>query len=910
VVIAYGLLYGGLLWLADGLPYVIDNNETFSSLWHAHNLSRFDLAASAGLADEAFAFHAQAHPFVHTHQGNVPRLFAYVIYQLGARSGESQILVTTFTVGLASVIMAFAFLRRLAGPLFATLFCLLLMSDYVLVAQWQVVTYRVWHMFFVFSSLHCVFLLERRRLPGLLATVANFAALFYYELVFVAFVAISTGLFAAMHFRARWRLTALFAAAQAAGAALAIAVLLAQLTAYMGWDGVLHDFGYTFVGRNYDIGGASFLAEVRAFYDSHNIAFWYNLMDGAVYRTFRYFVGSLTHFELFVHTPFFTAICAIVIAGFLVGAVTRAKGERPELFLSRLRGSGVEIAMSTPVVVATALGLAHLQLRHRHGDFGMLEWLAVAGLIASFVAMPLLQRGGRPGRSPGPAAMSADRYWSAALAILASAAPSAVANASAGFTYEGLYSLLDFIDPLVLAAALIWLLLGLDRASAGRWLGALGEVLRAVFSSFGLVFAFSLLGILVAEQETLFGVAGPADLSHFTDSGVLACAALLATAAMATVAWAAHPGPGWIRAIVLPSAEAARVYGRLSVYLLAVVLASALATRGYRQGYAPLWLDIAGGSTARIIWIGTFVAGVAVSSLFALRLWPLAGAASAFRRLRALLPFLLAGLAAYVVVFLLSPAYIFTGYRFRTTPFTVFHTTTLAAVAMYPMLCAVGDRFDVSSRGNAASGADGSRAGPGVRRVQSALAFLLAMALFVGMAGYWVQLQAAYVRLLPPTHYSFLKRLAEPPFRGATFVVGGYGAPIAAATRNWAYLEEKLASGKVSRDAADGQLMLDDKYRWFADKDTNGAYERPDYFLCVAQQTVNSVAMEANQRAGIGPGYGGCELNPLVRIARGLQTNPLSMKVDLAAGDAEGPALVGYERWAIVRLHWDGSASR
>ena len=149
----YVLWYGAILWMADGVPYVMDANETFSSLWHARNLVDHGFALTAGLADEVFSPHAAAHPFVHTHQGNFPRVFATLIYLLGARSPASQIVLTTFLVGGVSVAMMYRLLAKVVAPAFAVLACLLLLTDYVLYAQWQVVTYRVWHGFFFFSSL-------------------------------------------------------------------------------------------------------------------------------------------------------------------------------------------------------------------------------------------------------------------------------------------------------------------------------------------------------------------------------------------------------------------------------------------------------------------------------------------------------------------------------------------------------------------------------------------------------------------------------------------------------------------------------------------------------------------------------------------------------------------------------------
>ena len=155
-------------------------------------MARVPLGETKGLADEVFAWHAAASPYVHTHQGNFPRLFAFLIYLLGARTIESQIILTTLTVGLASIWFAFRFLCTLGPPLFAALGCLVLITDYGLFGQWQFDTYRVWYGFFFFGSLLWVSVLERRRgWPIVAVRRLNFAALFYGEYVFATFVAIT-----------------------------------------------------------------------------------------------------------------------------------------------------------------------------------------------------------------------------------------------------------------------------------------------------------------------------------------------------------------------------------------------------------------------------------------------------------------------------------------------------------------------------------------------------------------------------------------------------------------------------------------------------------------------------------------------------------------------------------------------
>ncbi len=54
LAVAYVALYGWLLVSTNALPYVYDNTETFSALWHAQNLYRFDFFKNWGLTDEAY----------------------------------------------------------------------------------------------------------------------------------------------------------------------------------------------------------------------------------------------------------------------------------------------------------------------------------------------------------------------------------------------------------------------------------------------------------------------------------------------------------------------------------------------------------------------------------------------------------------------------------------------------------------------------------------------------------------------------------------------------------------------------------------------------------------------------------------------------------------------------------------
>src|SRR5262245_3601326 len=258
----------------------MDNNESFSALNHAYNLWHFDFFRSYGLTDEAVSPDPAAHPYLHTHQGNFPRLFALVLYALGARSIESQILITTMTVGVASVLMAYYFFRRLAGTLFATIAVLLLSTDYLLFAQWQVNTYRVWHGFLLFAALLCVHgFSEWPRRWWVIATVLTYAALFYGELVFAAFIASTVAFYTIWTYRRAPGSIVLAGIAQGGGAALGLATLILQLIFYLGWSDFVTDLRLTLTARNYAPDDTQFVATLRDFYETRNIVFLYNLQS-------------------------------------------------------------------------------------------------------------------------------------------------------------------------------------------------------------------------------------------------------------------------------------------------------------------------------------------------------------------------------------------------------------------------------------------------------------------------------------------------------------------------------------------------------------------------------------------------------------------------------------------------------
>lgn len=320
VLAAYFVIYAALLWHTDGYPYVLDNNESYSSWWHARSLYENGVAKTKGLTDEVFSPQSAASPYIHSHQGNFPRLFTFVLYALGLRTVGPQIWVTTFTVGLAALWFAFQFFSRLFNPVYAAFTCLALMTDYLFFTQWQVGLYNIWHGFFFFSSLLCVQTLgtTERRGRWFALALLNFAALFYWEYVFTAFVAALCGSYAVVLYWRRFRLVWMIAAAGFSGAALAASLLLTQLMAYMGWANVMEDVRLTLTARN-AAADPVLLERVTSFYREHRIIFWHNFMDAAPLRTFTALWSSLLEFHLKYYSPALLYAAAVLAAGWGLG---------------------------------------------------------------------------------------------------------------------------------------------------------------------------------------------------------------------------------------------------------------------------------------------------------------------------------------------------------------------------------------------------------------------------------------------------------------------------------------------------------------------------------------------------------------------------------------------------------------
>ena len=295
VLVAYLFIFGWILTNTNGMPYVMDNNESYSSVVHASSLSNFGLLETKGLADEALGQSADAHPYVHSHQGNYPRLFAWVIYELGATSVAEQIWVTTFSIGLFSIIFAFAFFSTISNPQFAMLCCLIFLTDYIFFVQWQVVTYRVWYgfvFFLQFFAIECW--VNKRSLRWVFVVILNTVLFCYGELIFAAFLGLASLIWLIFRGWGNRRTLFLGALGLAFGLVVALMVLVLQGISYMGVDNFFKDIQITFGARNNFDGKGLSLSEMASFYREKKVIFWENLQGRSEFIGWSPFIKSIT----------------------------------------------------------------------------------------------------------------------------------------------------------------------------------------------------------------------------------------------------------------------------------------------------------------------------------------------------------------------------------------------------------------------------------------------------------------------------------------------------------------------------------------------------------------------------------------------------------------------------------------
>ena len=332
----------------------------------------------------------------------------------------------------------------------------------------------------------------------------------------------------------------------------------------------------------------------------------------------------------------------------------------------------------------------------------------------------------------------------------------------------------------------------------------------------------------------------------------------------------------------------------------------------YDQEYAPLWYGRISGQLP--LWFPRLAVLLAASLSVALILGGsrrILGEGRA-ATLSGVAPYLLAGCAAYGIVYYLAAGYVLSGYLIRFAPIIVFVTDVAIAVAVAVVLNALLHALAPLTAWVRAARPGPTTANGGLRRHQpmpsagglvaagvpvAATLGVIAGALVICLSVTWLQAQLAYVSLFPPDRFTFLKMLAFPPYRGASFAVSTYAAPVAHYTQQWAYYDPLISDGDV-QFGPDGRVRFlrdMDTYLWVADKRSNPGYARPDYYACVSSPSLRGVLDTIN---GTEPRTGRCSHVQIAQRAFSAHQELLRFKV--AATDPTDANV-----WTIVKLDWE-----
>ena len=314
----------------------------------------------------------------------------------------------------------------------------------------------------------------------------------------------------------------------------------------------------------------------------------------------------------------------------------------------------------------------------------------------------------------------------------------------------------------------------------------------------------------------------------------------------------------------------------LSLLALSAALTAWLGAQGqfYPSRSAALWLGHLQGALPAFVTQAALLDALVLAALFALRGTTCINSLSRSVPVGAAARYLVAGAAAFLVVYAVSPGYLYGGYLSRLAPLPVFVTDVALAVVLYllvrligPLLATVGSH------------------GPSDRR--NAVVAGLAAFLLVFVVTFWVRLQLTYITYLPPDSVAFLSRLEAPAFQNAGVVSNNYALPMALATGGWAFQDETL-NQRRPMSVDEHEIETSGKYMWFSDRDSNPKYLHPQYYVCRTDRNLDAVADLLTLPAG--QQLRRCSGEPIVQQAA---TGP-----DHLVARDQGPA----DAWAIVAL--------
>ncbi len=844
-LLIYCAIYSIFLIATHGLPYVFDNNETFSSLIHAQNIFHFGVKETFGLTDESNSLTAAAHPFIYTHQGNFPRFYTLLLYVLGIRTPEFQIVMTTFTIGLAGMVLCHRFFAKSISNLFALIVCLLLMTDYLLFAQWNVNTWRVWHLFFFFSSFLCSQkILDKNWQRFIPLLLINFICLFYTEIVYAVFVSFSCG-FYLLSLQAKFSRKLIALALMGLGGLLGIGILALQNIAYLGWSSFLKDLIYTYTARNNTVNTTKAVVQ---FYHDHHLVFWENFNEMRDIRHFRVMLQNFYDGCLLTYSPFitlstiiaffsaFTGLCALKLNNIFVASGRFSQNVLYILlglfyllcgffFVSSMTSATLNNSLSKVLVSMFLLNCLIIVLlnwltytnwridsfssvKYVQNYLDKINFLAMVSLVCNLTFLVILIR-------PKLISSFSLRVFPLMVILFVGGFYLIFSKKSRFLIHllikTNIMTLINYLLCLFcLSLSLLSVEWSFDKFFAylipGHWYLMLYCVLlswlffNAVNESFG------------GSQKTSLFMSFTLNTSFIL---IMIMGYLLSQLSL---------NAGEISAIINHHTLSA-LKGSSQIFVIIGILLLVNNPTSYLKGDDLIYF-------------------------------------------RQLVGFLGAAALGFFVAYELFPGYVRTGYFVRSCCFTVFAHIGLYAWLFYSLasksLRILKFKQIVST----------------IEKVISVSAFLLLI--IFGML--WCHLQYYYIREFPATSFTFINLLSKTPYYHQSLISNTYATPFAYMTQKWGYYDQEFSRSQYNTSLQSLNIKQDYRYLWYADL-MNPSYLKPSYFICWVGYSFSHLGQPKPM----------CQDLPFIQYVRKAQNTPMYGQEVMHDPSKQ-------DRWTIVKL--------
>ena len=275
-IISYTIFayYAYILLRSNYFLYSNDGNETFGTLLHADNLIKYGQLNNY-LTDESTGVEKQQHPISHLSQGNWPRISVALLKFIGLNE--------IFIIGLVTLGMVAAFLITYSklmihktNKVFALIFLLLFMFDFLHVTQWFLNLYRTWQValyFFVLFTISKVESDKRNRVTLYAILTIFFAISTYGELINSIWLFIAISLLLLFRFFSFSNLEKIYLfLVMIVGSCIGFGIHVIQTVLTIGFKDSL--FYFMNINRVRKNGQNSF--EMNEIADKYNLVFWQN----------------------------------------------------------------------------------------------------------------------------------------------------------------------------------------------------------------------------------------------------------------------------------------------------------------------------------------------------------------------------------------------------------------------------------------------------------------------------------------------------------------------------------------------------------------------------------------------------------------------------------------------------------